>query len=929
MVLTLVGAAVLLSALSGLYIDVLWFREVGFSSVFWGRVWAQLALASTFGVAFFVLLYVNLLIVRAIRPPYQVMGVGQDYAERYRVAFEPHARWATPAVAVVFAVFAAVGVAGQWQAFQLWRAAADVPFNVIDPVFGHDLSRYVLSLPFQRFIQSWLFSSLVVVLLVTAGASYLWGGIRPASPTQRVVPQVKAHLSVLMGLIVLVKAWGYRLEQYDLLLSPRGTVTGASYTDINARLPALKLLVVIAVVTAVLFLVNIRFRGWALPALGLGLLALTSVAAGTLYPAAIQRFRVDPQELQQERPYIERNLEFSRRAFGIDDIDERSFPVERGIDQQDVDQNQETVENIRLWNPEVLKQSFVNLQRIRPYYDFPDVDVDRYEVNGDRRTVMVAAREIAQSGIAQGGTWQNRHLFYTHGFGMVATRVDEVSVEGAPSFVMSDIPVKGDLADRLDNPRLYFSEKTDVPFVITGTETPEFDFPQSAEGETRFARTTYEGLGGIEVGGFFRKLVLAWRFRDVNMLLSDLINADSRILINRDLQTRVQKVAPFLQYDHDPYAAMVDGRVVWIWDAYTTTDMYPYSQRANLADLTDNDLQGQANYIRNSVKVVIDAYDGTTRFFLMDPEDPLILAWQRVFPDLFTPLSEASDDLRAHFRYPEDLFRVQAWQYTAYHVTEPDQFYHREDFWSLPLLPEQTGGEQDQDQQLPSSQLEPYYVLMPLPGEDEARFVLFIPFTPANRPNMVAWMAAISDPEDYGQLVSIEFPGRNVEGPEQIAALIVADPDVSRDVSLFSQRGSRVIFGDLLAIPVGDSFLYVQPLYLRSQQTESAIPELKRVIVAHGGSVTMAPTLQEALAQSLGVEEPEEPEEPDPDEPDPDEPDPDAPPEGTIEQLLAEAEEHFLEADRLLREGDLAGYQREIGLAREAVQEAARQAAAG
>jgi uncharacterized protein len=910
------AVAFLFTALAGFYIDILWFREVQLSSVFWTVFRTRINLALLFGVAFFVLLYVNLLIVRAIRPRYRVYSPEEEYVERYRVAFEPYARWVLPAVSALFALFAATGVAGRWQEFQLWRASGSASFGVTDPLFERDAAFYVLNLPFQKFVQGWLFSSIVVVTLVTAAAHYLWGGIRPRAVTERVTPQVKAHLSVLLGLAVLVKAWGYRLGQFDLLTSPRGVVDGASYTDVNAQLPALRVLVYIAIICAVLFLVNIRFRGWALPALGVGLLGLTSVVAGAAYPAFVQRFRVGPQELQRERPYIQSNIEFSRKAFGLDAVESRTFAAEPDITKEESDAAASIVANIRLWNPDVLKQVYLQLQRIRPYYEFTDVEVDRYEIDGARRVVMLGAREVDQDGIpGGGGAWQNRHLFYTHGYGAAASRVDQVTPEGSPIFALEDIPVTGSID--LQEPRIYYAEETKVPFVVVGTGVDEFDFPQAAQGEAQFARTRYAGKGGIEIGGLLRRTAFAWRYRDVNLLISGLITGDSRILINTEIEDRVKKIAPFLKYDHDPYSAVVDGRLVWIWDAYTTSDAFPYSQRVFLQDLTGRDLEGRANYIRNSVKVVVDAYDGTTTFYLVDEADAIIQAWSNVFPDLFTPLSEAPMSLREHFRYPEDLFRVQAHQYVNYHVTDPDQFYAKEDFWAVPQVSKGPGDEPEE--------LEPYYVLLPLPGESEERFVLFTPFTPADRPNMISWMAAVSDPDDYGRLVSFAFPsGRNVSGPSQVASFISQDTDVSREVSLLNQLGSRVIYGDLLAIPIAESFLYVQPLYLQSEQTTSAIPELKRVIVVHGDAVTMAENLPTALANSFAAAPvPEEPTTP-PEEPVEPTPTPTPPPTGDVAALLAQAAQHFQAAEDLLRQGDLAGYQREIDAAQAAVEEAAR-----
>ena len=909
-----VAAAVTLSILSGFYIDILWFREVQLSSVFWTVFWTRLGLAAAFGLVFFVLLYANLLVARRIRPRYRVYSAEEEYVERYRVAFEPYARWVLPAVALVFALFSATGVSTQWEAFRLWRVADEVSFGVLDPVFQRDVSFYLLSLPFQSFVQAWLFSSLVVITLVTAGAHYLWGGIRWRQMGERVTPQVKAHLSVLLGVLLLVRAWGYRLGQFDLLFSPRGIVTGATYTDVNAQLPALSVLLFIALFCAVLFLVNIRFRGWALPVFAIGILLLASIVIGGLFPAFVQRFRVEPQELQLEAEFIDHNIRFTRLAYGIEDIETVPFSAAPELTPEEIGENAGVVENIRLWNPAVLEQSYLQLQRIRPYYEFVDVDVDRYEIDGRRRVVMLAPREVTQNGIRGGGqTWQNRHLTFTHGFGVVASRADQASRDGAPAFVLSDIPPQGDLADQIEQPRVYFAEITDVPFVVVKTEQSEFDFPTTETGEEQFARTTYEGTAGIEVGGFIRRLAFAWRYRDVNLLISGLIDGDSRMLIHTEIEERVRRLAPFLQYDHDPYPAMVDGRLTWIWDAYTVSANYPYSERINLAEVarpsgdTPPSLQGDANYIRNSVKVTVDAYDGTTTFYVVDPEDPIIQAWQRVFPDLFTPAAAASPRLREHFRYPEDLFKIQATQFANYHVTSATQFYAKEDFWQIPVVAQDPNAEQ-------GAPLDPYYVLLRLPGADEERFMIILPMTPADRPNMVAWLAANSDPDEYGRMVAFQFPvERNVNGPGQVAALISQAPEVSREVTLFGQLGSRVIYGDLLTIPIGQGFLYVQPLYLRSQQVQTAIPELKRVIVVNGQSVAMDETLDLALAQLFGEAPPEDGEPPE---------EPTEPPTGTVAELLAEAGQHFERAEELLRAGDLAGYQREIEAAQRAVQQA-------
>jgi uncharacterized protein len=916
---------VVFTALSGFFVDILWYREVDFSQVFWKVLWTKALLGLLFGAAFFGILYVNLLIVRNTTPRYRAMTPQQEILERYRLALEPYAWWLIPLVAAVIAAFVGYGVTTRWQTFLLWQNSGGVTFGPenLDPQFHRDPAFYVFRLPWFRFVQGWLFSALVGVTFITAAAHYLWGGIRPQAPglVDKVSPQVKAHLSVLLGLIVLTKAWGYYLGQFSLVVSPRGIVAGATYTDVNAHLPALRILTVIAVVCAILFLVNIRMRGWALPVAAVGLLVLVSITAGALYPAFVQRFRVDPQEPQLEQPYIERNITATRAAFDLTDVQLQPRTVEPAVSAEGIANNASTIANIRVWRPAILQANFENLQRIRQYYEVRDVDVDRYLVEdergvAERRVLMVSAREVAQAGIPGGGaTWQNQHLIYTHGYGAIAAQVNTATTEGAPVFVLEDIPPTGPLATELPQPRVYFGEEHQVDYVIVGTKAQELDY--QLEGQAEQVTTEYSGRGGIEIGGLVRRALFAWRFRDVNLLISGVIDGDSRIMIYQDIIERVPRAAPFLRFDGDPYAAIVDGRIKWIWDAYTTSDQYPYSQPLEMSDVASQTtadipaLSGTVNYIRNSVKVVVDAYDGTIKYYLADPDDPIALAWRNAFPNLFTPMDQASDDLRAHFRYPENLFQVQAAHFVNYHVTDPNVFYQKQEFWQVPEDPTQDDG----DDETGGAAIRPYYLLMRLPGEEEENFVLVMPFTPAERPNMVGWMAAHSDPLNYGQLLSFEFPpGASIDGPSQAFARINQDPQFSSERTLLSQAGSDVLFGDLLVIPIGDAFLYVVPMYVQS--VRGAIPELTRVVVVNGGVVGLGNTIQEAIADSLGQAPPPPP-------------GGEEPPTGggnvreQVAALIAQALGHFDAAQTALREGDLATYEDEIEDAQAAIEEAA------
>jgi uncharacterized membrane protein (UPF0182 family) len=908
-----------LSVLSGFYIDVLWFREVGYTSVFWSVFWSKVVLGALFGLGFFVLLYANLLIVRRLTPRYRVFTPGQEVLERYRLAFEPYVGWILPALAAVLGIFVAIGVSRNWEVFLLWRNSSGAEFGQVDPIFHKDAAFYVFTLPFLNFVQGWLFSSLVGVAVIVVVAYYLWGGIRTQGPGERVPPQVRAHVSVLLGLIVLAKAWGYWLGRYDLLQSLRGSVVGASYTDVHAQKPALELLTMIAIVCAILFLVNVRFRIWALPVIGIVILGLVSVAAGAIWPAVVQRFSVAPQELQKEREYIGYNIAATRYAFQLDRIESHDVDATSTVSSEEVAANRGTIDNVRVWAPDVLLENFAQLQRSRQFYEFSDVDVDRYEIDGEQRVVMLAPREVSQLGIPENSkTWQNLHLVYTHGFGVVANQVNTATAEGAPVFTARDIPMSPTSIPLPEEPRIYYGEIEEVPFVVVNTGADELDYQGVAGDEQQQVTYDYQGTGGVKMGGFLQRLLFAWRFRDVNLLISGLIDGDSRILMYRDIRERIAKPAPFLSFDGDPYAVVVDGRIKWVLDAYTRTDAFPYSETVEFdqpgLDPVTKGLAGSANYLRNSVKVVVDAFDGTVTYYVVDETDPIVQVWRNAFPDLFVSGSQVPEELRAHFRYPEDLFRTQATMYSRYHVTDPNVFYGGTDRWAIPEDASTQGVDENRTEPEDVDQLKPYYVRMLVPGTESEQFVLFLPFTPEGREIMVSWMAAMSDPGSYGDLISFELPaGRNVLGPTQAFSQINQDPQFSAERTLLSQGGSSVRFGNLLVVPVGDSFLYVQPVFVKSTQT-NAFPELKRVVVVNGGRVGIGSDLSEALAEAVGgeVPPPDDGEEP--------------PPTGTLDEqiaaLISQALQHFAAAQTALEAGQLGTYQTETEAAEELIAQA-------
>jgi uncharacterized membrane protein (UPF0182 family) len=924
-IVALVVLFLLFTFLSSFYVDVLWYREVGLSQVFWTRIWAQAGLAAGFFITFFVLLLANLLVTRRLAPKVVALTPEQEIVERFRENAEPYLRWAVPLGAAVLSIFVGLAASGHWQEFLLWRSRSGIDFGNPEAQFGRDPAFYIFTLPWLEYLQSWLFGALIGITVIVAIGHFLQGGIRPQAVglREKVDPQVRAHLSVLLGLILLAKAWGYYLGRFDLLSSEHGVVQGASYTDVNARLPALTFLTIVAVICAILFFVNARYRVWSLPIIAVGLLLLVSLLLGTAYPAFIQQFRVAPNEQQREALFIDRNIEGTRRAFGLDDIRIEARPFEPRVSAEDVEANEATISNIRLWRPSVLKENFQSLQRIRQYYDFNDVDVDRYEMDGQRRVLMVSGREVTQRGITGSGrTWQNQHLVYTHGFGAAAAQVNSISPDGAPILTLEDIPPEGQPAT--DQPRIYFGEREDVPFIVVNTATDELDFAGESGEEARFS---YDGAGGIELGGWLRQALFAWRFRDVNILISGQIDADSRILMRRNLAQRVAEPVPFLTFDSDPYMAVTNDGYKWIWDAYTTTNAYPYSQSVDLAEATANLLPPQqVNYMRNSVKAVVDAYDGTVTYYA-DLDEPIIQAWSRAFPDVFRSIDDAPEELKAHFRYPENLFQSQAFHFSNYHVTDPTAFYRKQDFWEIPNDPTTSTAGVATDGTTSVTEgtrkLLPNYLLMRLPDEEEEHFHLVIPFQPEDRLNMVGWMAANSDPQGYGELVAFTFPsGRDVDGPGLAYSRINSDQEFSAARTLLGQGGSEIRFGDLLTIPVGDSVLYVLPMYVRAAQ-EAAVPELKLVTMVNGSVVSVANSLDEALEDATGATSGGQP-----------------PPGGgggggggttdeQIQDLLTQAVQHFTAADAALRDGDLATYQSELQQAQALVEQANQLASGG
>jgi uncharacterized membrane protein (UPF0182 family) len=897
------------------YTDVLWFQELNIESVLWKSLRTQLFVGLIVGISTAVIVWVNLAIASRLAPAYVASPIDErrvDPLVQLRSAIGPFLFWLRLAVALFIGFLAGIAGSTAWQTVLLW--ANKTSFGKADPQFGRDISFYVFELPFLDLLSSWVWFAFIAALFTSAGVHYFHGAIQPEKGIRGVSSGALAHLSVLLGALALVKSFQYYLGTFELNFSERGTVTGASYTDVNAQLPALRLLAIISILSALLFIVNIFVRRLSLPLAAVGIWILTAVLAGGVWPLVVQRFSVEPQEPQRERPYIQRNLDATRTAFGLEGVESLEYPGTPTLTGEQITANEAVLQNVRLWDPGVLERAYAQLQAIRTYYQFTDVDIDRYEIDGEMRQVLLSARELQLDDLPdRSKTWQNVHLQYTHGFGLVASLANESTTNGQPSFLVRDVPgttIPGAETLETDQPRIYYGESFDAnEYSIVNSEQEELDYALEDSG---VERSNYAGTGGIELGNIFQRLAFAVREGDPNLILSGLINPDSRILIYRNVRDRVRRAAPFLDLDDDPYVAVVDDRLVWIVDAYTSTTNYPYAQRFDVDAVvgaeSSGTLSGSVNYVRNSVKVVVDAYDGTMDLHIVDEEDPMIQTWRKVFPSLFTA-DEPSAELREHFRYPEDLFTLQSEVYRTYHMTDPLDFYSKEDEWDVPTAVSvgsvaTAGG---------TERLEPTYLLFRLPGETDQEFVLTQPFTPRRRPNMIAQLVARSNPDSYGEVLAIEFPrSRQVPGPQQVENLINQDVEISQTLTLLDTEGggSNVEFGSLVILPLEESILYVQPMFVTAENV--GIPELKKVVVVQGEQAVMADTFEEALADLFDLDA--EPVEPTPSASPggPDEPDPGDEPAPKIQELIDEASDIYERAQAALADGDFATYARLI-----------------
>ena len=815
------------------YADWLWFEEVGYLRVFLRIAATRGAILIGVGLVTFLFLSLNLRAAVRARPPDVFWELEEPLGLPSRVVLEPLLqRLVTPVTALV-AFLVGLSTSVEWQSVLLYRNAQ--PFGIVDPLFRQDVAFYVFQLPLWQRALGWIFALLLLTLVATAVVYFLGRVLVLTARGPVITARARAHLLGLLTLLLFAKAADFWLDRYELLYSQRGAVLGATYTDVHATLPALKWLAVLTVLCGLMALVHV-FRRSARPVLaGLVVVAVGWLGSVWAFPALVQRLRVAPNALVAESPYIAYHIQMTRRAFALDRIEERDFPARETLTAADLSRNAPTLKNVRLWDHAPLLVTFAQLQEIRTYYRFVDVDNDRYVVDGEYQQVMLSARELSYQNLprdAQGRDadllWINEHLQYTHGYGAVVGPVNRITGEGLPELYVKDIPpVTTRTSLRITRPEIYYGEVANE-YVFVRTRSQEIDYPAGDEN----VYTTYQGKGGVVVGSPWRRLLLALSFGSYRILLSPEITPDSRVLFHRQIGDRVRRIAPFFRFDADPYLVIrADGRLAWLLDGYTVTDRFPYAER----------VPGLGNYVRNAIKVAIDAYDGTVHFYIADAQDPLVRAYAAAFPGLLEPIEAMPADLRAHVRYPAGFFAIQARMYATYHMQDPRVFYNKEDLWSVPRMAD---GGRDRE-------LDPYYTIMRIPGESREEFILLMPFTPLRRDNMIAWLVARSDGPAYGRLLAFLFPKqRLIFGPRQISARIDQDATISQQLTLWSQRGSTVIRGSLLAIPVEESLLYVQPLYLAAEK--GSIPELKRVIVAHGNQIAMDETLDAALRSIFG-----------------------------------------------------------------------------
>ncbi len=933
--------ALSLRGIAGFYTDYLWFDSLDRTDVFTSVLGAKIALTLIFAGTFFVLMFGNLFIADRGAPELRTPGPEEEMLARYHDVTAGRTGLIRVGVSVLFALIASAGVGSRWEEWLLFVNRQD--FGVNDPQFNQDIGFYVFQLPVLSFVVDWAFAAIVIVFILTAIAHYLNGGIRLAViGADRVTSHVKVHLSAILAVLALVKAADYWLGRYELTVSTRGVVDGALYTDINAQLPATYLLIAISLCAVVLLVINLRLRGWVMPILAVGLWSFTAIVMGGIYPAFVQRFQVEPNETTREAEFTERNIAATRDAFGLEpgvDLTEAAYDYTEDLTEAEIREHADTVRNARVLDPLVSHPTFERFQAEREFYAFKGslafleqraglsdyeqtLDTDRYLVEGQVTQVVLGVRELNLTDLS----WEREHVRLTHGYGIALAQANATTGEGRPNFLVGDIPLTTDSSIDLglETPQVYHGEGLDG-YALVGASVDEIDYVDSVTSENVLTR--YEGESGVELGSFFRRAAFAMRFGQIEPLISNFVTDETRVIYNRDVHQRVEELAPFLEFDADAYPVVVDGRIHYVIDAFTTSDRFPYSQRADASGMVQGDLDGaRFNYVRNSVKAVVDAYDGDVTFYVMPVDDPIIDAWRSAFPDLFTEFDEMPEELRDNLRYPQDLFRIQTNMWARYQVDDPVSLIVGSEDWAVAQNP----GRQviagstselvtDEDTGLSTSRerrVDPYYTLLELPGEDEPSFVTmrtFVPFDENdNRRELEAFMIGETRPDGTSRLVSYEMTSADAPGPVLVASGIAQNEEISSRLTLLDDSGSQVEFGDLVLLPIAESILWVRPLYVAAEGT-SSVPTLEAVIVTigEGEQIAIGENLGDALSQMfdgadfsdiLGatptgvVDDDDVAEEPDPDET----PDDSGP--VTPEAILAEIARLFASRDAALAE---------------------------
>ncbi|MDW3220882.1 MAG: UPF0182 family protein [Acidimicrobiales bacterium] len=872
-VIVLIVLATSLSGLAGFYTDYLWFESLGQSAV-WRRVLgAKVVLTLIFGGIFFVFMWLNLFLTDRAAPTFRPAGPEEELLARYHDVVAGRKGLVRTGVSLLFALIAAAGVSSEWETWLLFTNRQD--FGIEDPQFGQDIGFYVFQLPFLTFVVSWAFAAFVIIFILTAVSHYLNGSIRiTAVAGSRATPNVKVHLSAILAVLALIKAADYWLDRYQLTLSDRGVVDGALYTDVNAQLPAIYLLIAISLSAVVLLVINLRLRGWTMPVLAVGLWAFTAIVVGGIYPAFVQRFQVEPNETTREAEFVARNIEATNFAFGLDTIQPVDFTYTEELTAEQLREHGDAVANARLLDPVAVHPTFEREQAEREFYRFVGeelfdpgrragadpqlyLDTDRYEIDGELRQVVVGARELDLGG---GLSWERQHVRLTHGYGIAMATADSTTSSGSPDFVVAGLPTTSDesIDIEIENPQIYHGEDLGG-YALVATTVDEIDYVDSVTGTD--VPYLYTGTGGVEMSSFLRKAAFALRFREIDPLISNFVDDGTRIIYNRDVHNRVEALAPFLDFDADAYPVLVDGRIFYVIDGYTTSDRFPYSESSDNGRLRDGGLAGaDFNYVRNSVKAVVDAYDGTVSFYVMPIDDPIIRAWQGAFPNLFSDFEEMPEALRDHLRYPQDLFRVQTNMYARYQVNDPEALIIGTEAWAVSQDPGRSvraGGTAETSvddlgvETTREQRVNPYYTLMQLPGEEEDSFVTLRTFVPSSdddtRKELEAFIVGETTADGRSRLVSYEMNSASVPGPVLVATSIGQNDEISALLTLLDANGSAVEFSDVLLIPIDDAILWVRSLYVAAEGT--SVPTLESVIVSvgEGEQLAIGKTFREAL----------------------------------------------------------------------------------